>query len=154
MQKTGKILEIGSYELELFAEETAAGYEAFSCPREGDMSLRIFQTLLPTAEKASLAFLKGLGIDPEKIPCARPLSEPDEKGEVLFLCAAPLSATLIKGGDTTPRQSEEEAGISMVFVGDEREFHKGTFPRFEKQVEMRFVLPLTFDPALFSEIKA
>ncbi len=152
MQKTGKTLEIGSYELELFAEETAAGYAALTQDLGEDMSLRIFRTLLPTGEKKSLDFLRGLGIDPQRITCARPLSEPDENGEVLFLCAAPLSATLIKGGDTKPRQSEEEAGISMVFVGDEREFSKGALPRFPKQVEMRFVLPLTFDPALFSDI--
>lgn len=151
MQKIGKPLEIGSYELELYTEETAAGYGAFSLPEEKDPALGIFHTLLPTGDKKSLDFLKELGIDPEKIPFARPLAEPDERGEVLFLCAAPLCAILKKGGDTTPRQSEEEAGISMVFVGDEREFHKGEAPQFSQQVEMRFVIPLTFDPALFSE---
>lgn len=151
MQKIGKTFELGSYELELYPEETSAGYGAFTLPEEEDPALRIFHTLLPTGDKKSLDFLKGLGIDPQKITCARPLSEPDETGEVLFLCAAPLCATLKKGGDTSPRQSEEEAGISMVFVGDEREFHKGAAPHFSQQVEMRFVIPLTFDPALFFE---
>ena len=148
MQKSGKIMKIGSYELELFPEKTRAGYDRCSEEKD-DMALCLFRYLLSGAKKESLIFLESLGLDPEKIPLARPLAPPDEEGMVLFHCTAALCARLLHGGDTTPRQSEEEAGVSMVFVSREADFTPGRQRMFEKEVEIRFVMELPFDPAFF-----
>ena len=142
-------LEIGSYCLELDVDKTREGYRALSLPEEMGTEKQLFRYLLPRAAAESLHFLRSLGIDTEKLFLARPLAEPDERGEVLFLCIARLCGTLLKGGDTRPRQSEEAAGISMIFVGERAEFSLGHPALCEEETEMRFVIPLPFDPAFF-----
>jgi hypothetical protein len=132
-----------SYELRLFPDETRRGYEAIQAEDGKDSAEALFRALLPTAKAESLALLEEMGILPEKIGCVKLLSMPDETGEVLFLCTAGLAAELIRGGEQKPRQSAEEAGISMVFVGEEGEQNPLCVPRFTPHVEMRFVLPLT-----------
>jgi hypothetical protein len=100
--------------------------------------------MLPTLEKESLEFIEKLGVDLKKITSVRLLSQPDEKGEVLFLCSARLCGKLLRSGETTPRQSVEEAGVSMVFVGEEKDFLPTAAPLPSPQVEMRFVIPLIY----------
>ncbi len=143
------MLEIGSYLLEIFPEETRENYSAMPSYNGEDDAVRFFQYLLPKAEPESIAFLESLGIDPKKISAARPLTQPDENGEILYLCTARLSGKVISGGDTVPRQSEEIAGVSVIFVPDEREFT----PKLQNfpvpQTEMRFVIPLPFDASFF-----
>ena len=78
-------------------------------------------------------------------------SIPDEEGVVLYLCCAPLSATLLAGGDIFPRKSEETEGISVIFVSDKNAFSPGLPVISEKQVEMRFVIPLPFDEAFLKD---
>ena len=150
LQKTGKILEIGSYKLELFPEKTKNEYAALPhCDGAGDAVL-FFQHLMKNAPSESVAFLEGLGIDPEKISLARPLTAPDENGEILYLACAPICARVLAGGDTEPRQSEETCGISVIFVGDRTGFSQG-IPVFPNGAELRFVIPLPFDASFFEE---
>ena len=151
MPKTGTSIEIGEYELEVFVEETKKQY-GFLLPYTGnDVGANFFRYLLPRAGKEALDFLKSLGIDPEKLYLARPLTEPDEKGDVLFLCSARLCARVLRGGEKVPRQSVEKAGLSMVFVSDRRSFQTGLDPFPEPQTEIRFVIPLPFDPNFFKQ---
>jgi hypothetical protein len=147
LQKNLKSLEIGSYRLQIDPEMTKKAYE--SAELCADEATELFYFLLPSAPPESLLFLEGLGLPPHKIPKARPLSPPDEEGRVLFLCTARLCGVLLAGGDTVPRQSEEEAGISMVFVSQRGEFTPGVEELFEQEVEIRFVMELPFDPAFF-----
>ena len=150
MQKTGKTLEIGSYCLELFSEETKKEYEELS-PYKGDNpAVLFFHHLMKKAPAESVEFLESLGIDPEKITLARPLTQPDENGEILYLAHAPLCAKILAGGDTEPRQSEEIASLSVIFVGEATAFHPD-LPRFDQGAELRFVIPLPFDPTFFEE---
>lgn len=144
-------LEIGSYLLEVHPEKTREAYRALTLPSELGAAAQLFRYLLPRAKGESLAFLRSLGIDTEKLFLARPLTEPDEKGEALFLCTARLSGTLLRGGDTRPRQSEETAGISVIFVGEREEFSSGHPFLCQEETELRFVIPLPFDPAFFEE---
>lgn len=147
MQKNRISLEIGSYRLEIDPAKTKTAYEkAEFC---ADEATKLFSFLAPSAPPESLAFLEKLGLLPHKIPKARPLSPPDEEGRVLFLCTARLCGVLLAGGDTRPRQSEEEAGISMVFVSQREEFTPGIEKMFEQEVEIRFVMEVPFDPAFF-----
>ncbi len=148
LQKNGEIRCFDSYELRLFPDKTRQGYETLAVEEREDSAEALFRSLLPTAKAESLALLEEMGIVPEKIDCVKLLSMPDEKGEVLFLCYASLAAELIKGGEQKPRQSAEEAGISMVFVGEEGEQNPLCTPRFSSHVEMRFVLPLTVEASL------
>ena len=151
MQKTEKILDLGEYRLRLYPEETAAHYASLS-PYEGeDLLRRFFCYLLPKAEAESLNFLKDMGIDPEKLSFARPLSEPDENGEILFLCCARICGEVLAGGETVPRQSTEAAGMSMVFVAQADAMSPGPEDAPAPQTEMRFVIPLQFDPSFFGE---
>lgn len=142
------MLEIGSYKLEVFPEKTKNEYGALSGDAE-DLAVRFFRHLMKSAPAESVAFLEGLGIDLKKITLCRPLTEPDENGEILYLACAPLCAQLLAGGDTEPRQSEEISGISVIFVGDEKDFSRN-LPRFSAPcTELRFVIPLPFDAAFF-----
>ena len=149
MRKTEKILEIGEYRLRLFPESTAAYYDSLS-PYEGeDAAKRFFCYLLPKAKGESLAFLEEMGIDLKKLFFARPLSEPDENGEVLFLCHARICATILAGGDTVPRQSAEKAGMSLIFLSEPDALQGGLPEAPVPQTELRFVIPLPFDSAFF-----
>lgn len=149
MQKTGKRLEIGSYVLELFPEETKKEYDALSVYGGENPAVLFFHHLMKSAPAASAAFLKSLGIDAKKITLCRPLTEPDENGEILYLACAPLCALVLAGGDTEPRQSEETSGISVIFVGEEKDFSPA-LPRFSAPcAELRFVIPLPFDACFF-----
>ena len=147
MQKKWKRFEFGSYEVEIEPELTRKAYES---SEEGeDEVLKLFYFLLKGAKRESLAFLETLGLLPHRIPLARPLAPPDEEGNVLFLCTARLCGRILRGGDTRPRQSEEEAGISMVFVSDPKDFTSGLETKFEEETEIRFVMELPFDPSFF-----
>ena len=152
MQKTGKKLEIDSYEMEFYPEETRKAYEAMT-PYEGDdVMTRFFCHILPRADEKSLAFLEEIGILPEKLFFARPVAEPDENGQVLFLCVARFCGKVLKGGETKPRQSVEEAQLSMVFVGKKEEMTSGVPSVAEEEVEIRFVISLPFDGAFFENL--
>ena len=83
---------------------------------------------------------------------ARPVAEPDEKGEVLFLCSARLCGRLLRGFDAYPRKSVEQSGLSMVFVSDRRQFHEGLMNFPDPEIEFRFVIPLPFDPDFFKAL--
>lgn len=144
-----KMLEIGSYLLEIFPEQTKAVYEEIPVYRGENEAVRYFHHLLPKAEKESIAFLESLGIDVGKISVARPLTAPDEKGEILYLGTARFCGKVLRGGDTTPRQSEEIAGISAVFVSERKDFTPSIDFSSEVQSEIRFVIPLPFDPTFF-----
>lgn len=149
MQKTETRLEIGSYVLELFPEQTKKEYGALSDYGGENPAVLFFHHLMRSAPAESVAFLERLGIDPKKISLCRPLTEPDENGEILYLACAPLCARLLAGGDTEPRQSEETSGISVIFVGEEKDLSP-TLPRFsEPCAELRFVIPLPFDASFF-----
>ncbi|MBQ3076186.1 MAG: hypothetical protein IJC26_08965 [Clostridia bacterium] len=145
------MLEIGSYKLEVFPEQTKKEYAALPEISTENPSVGFFHYLLKDASAESVAFLEGLGIDPKKISLCRPLTEPDENGEILYLACAPLCARVLAGGDTEPRQSEETCGISVIFVGEENAFSPG-LPRFsEPCAELRFVIPLPFDASYFEK---
>ncbi len=151
MQKTGTRFEIGSYILEVDVEENRKQYSAIPPYSGNDVGANFFRYLLSKAEKEALLFLGELGIDPSKLFLARPITEPDENGQVLFLCSARLCGTLLRGGNTQPRRSEEKAGISMVFVSDRRQFHQGLCPFPDPELEMRFVISLPFDETFFKQ---
>ncbi len=135
MPKTEKILEIGSYRVLVRPEETRQYYEGLERPDHS--AAAYFRHLLKRADKESLSFLSGLGIDPEKIENCRPLTEPDEKGEILYYACAPFCGQVLAGGESEPRQSEEVDGISVIFV------------RGEPFSFLRFVIPLLFDGTFF-----
>ncbi len=144
-----KMLEIGSYLLEIFPEKTKEIYSDLTVYEGDNEAVRYFHHLLPKAAKESIAFLESLGVDARKISVARPLTAPDENGEILYLCTARFCGKVLKGGDTTPRQSEEIAGISAVFVSEKKEFTPGISFSSDAAVEIRFVIPLPFDPTFF-----
>ena len=96
--------------------------------------------------------MEKLGILPEKLFFARTVAEPDENGEILYLCVARFAGSVLKGGDTVPRQSVEEAEISMVFVGKKEEMTEGVLSVAEEEVEMRFVIALPFDGTFFENL--
>lgn len=151
MQK--KMLEIGAYRVEIYPEETRRAYEKLPFYEGEDLAVRFFLHLLPQAKKESLDFLSSLGILPEKLSLARPLSEPDENGEILYLCSAKILASVLAGGDTEPRQSEEAHGLSLIFVGDRKGFSAGAPVLGEPEAELRFVIPLPFDALFFEDLE-
>ena len=151
MQKMKKTINIGAYTLEIFPEETRRQYEKMPPYAGNDVGQNFFRYLLPRASAQSLAFLEELGVVPEKLYLARPLTEPDEKGEVLFFCACRICAAVLAGGNTVPRQSEEAAGMSMVFLQDKRGFSQGLMSLPEPETELRFVIPLPFDAEFFKQ---
>ena len=144
-------LEIGAYSLLLFPDETEKQYAKLPFYQGNDVGMNFFRYLLPRAKKESLLFLKEIGIDPQKLFLARPLAEPDENGEVLFLCTARLCGELLRGGQTFPRRSEEKAGMSLVFVSDRASFREGLVPFPDPELEIRFVIPLPFDAKFFEQ---
>lgn len=145
------MLEIGSYKLEIFPDQTKLAYTALPGGEAEDLAVRFFRHLMKNAPAEALDFLKSLGIDPMKINLARPLTQPDENGEILYLACAPLCARVLAGGDTEPRQSEETSGISLIFVGEANAFSHG-LPAFPQPcAELRFVIPLPFDASFFEE---
>lgn len=150
MPKTEKI-EIGSYSLSFDPKATREAYEKISPYQGEDPALSFFHYLIPRADEKSLAFLKKLGIDPLKIPYARPMTEPDENGEILYLAHARFCGEVLAGGDTEPRQSEEIEKMSAVFVREETSFNPALDPLPSPQSEIRFVIPLPFDPSFFEE---
>ncbi len=149
MQKK-KTYKIGAYLAEIFSEETKMAYGLLS-EGEGDLA-RMFRAFLKGAKKESLSFLEELGIDPKKLSVVRPVSQPDENGEVLFFAAARFCGALLEGGDIFPRQSEEAAGLSLIFVGDENAFQTEALESDFSQGELRFVIPLPFDEAYFENV--
>ncbi len=144
-----KTLEIGSYLLEICPEKTKEVYSDIPVYDGENEAVRYFHHLLPVAKKESVSFLESLGIDVRKISVARPLTAPDEKGEILYLCTAHFCGKVLRGGDTSPRQSEEIAGISVVFVPEKKDFTPSISFLSEEAVETRFVIPLPFDPTFF-----
>lgn len=151
MQKIGKTLEIGSYKLELFSEDTKKEYDALPSYEGENPAVLFFHHLMERAPSEALGFLDSLGIDPKKITLARPLTQPDENGEILYLACAPLCARVLAGGDTEPRQSEETCGISVIFVGDENAFSPDLPSLSAPCAELRFVIPLPFDVSFFED---
>lgn len=151
MQNNGKIIRLGEYEISLLPGQTRTEYEKLSVPEELDIRGKFFQFLFSRASRETLSFLEEMGIDPKKLYVARPLSEPDEKGEILFFCCARLCGTLLSGGDTVPRQSVEHAGFSMVFLSDPVGFQSGLVSLAAPELEIRFVISLPFDPSFFGE---
>lgn len=142
-------MEIGAYSLRVEAERTKKEYEAMVLEEEQDMGVLFFRYLMEKAPREALAFLEKLGIDEKKITLCRPLTEPDERGEILYLACAPFCGAVLAGGETEPRQSEEIAGMSVIFVGAEKDFSPA-LPRFAGEMaELRFVIPLPFDGAFF-----
>lgn len=150
MQKK-KTFEIGIYRVEASPEETKRAYALLSVKE--DPVLHMFRAFLKGAEQESLRFLEEMGIDAHKLTCVRPISEPDEKGEVLFFAAARFCGELLRGGDVFPRQSEETAGISVIFVSDENAFQTDALEIGFPQAELRFVIPLPFDEGYFQNMK-
>ena len=145
------MLEIGSYRLEIFPEKTKEEYEALPCGDADNPAVCFFRHLMKSAPVDALGFLESLGINPMKITLARPLTQPDENGEILYLACAPLCARVLAGGDTEPRQSEETCGISVIFVGERNDFSPA-LPLFSQPcAELRFVIPLPFDASFFEE---
>ena len=153
MQKKSEILRIGSYKIEIFPEETREKYASLSAYEGEDVAARFFMYLLPRAKKESLDFLASLGIEPEKLFWAKPMSQPDENGEILYLCTARILANVLEGGNTEPRQSEETHGISMIFVSDAASFREGPKSLGDGEVELRFVIPLPFDASFFENME-
>ena len=151
MQKK-KTFKIGPYLAEVFPEETKQAYEAFPERKDGGV-LDMFRAFLKGANGESLLFLEEMGIDMEKLTCVRPISEPDENGEVLFFAAARFCGSLLCGGDIFPRQSEEVAGLSVIFTGDENAFQSEALGSDLPQTELRFVIPLPFDGTYFRNTK-
>ncbi len=151
MQKK-KTLKIGSYLIEVYPEETKKAYENLS-DKEGNAVVDMFRAFLKGAKEESLLFLDGLGIDVKKLTVVRPVSQPDENGEVLFFAAARFFGALLEGGEVFPRQSEEVAGISVIFVGEEAAFQTEAPKSEMPQGELRFVIPLPFDEGYFQNIK-
>ena len=149
LQKIGTKLEIGSYELELFAEDTKKEYAALPAYEGENVAARFFHHLMKKAPNESLDFLESLGVDYEKITLCRPLTEPDERGEILYLACAPFCGRVLAGGDTEPRQSEETAGISVIFVKEEKDFSPSLPTLSSPCTELRFVIPLPFDASFF-----
>lgn len=145
------MLEIGSYRLEIFPEKTKNEYETLPCGETEEPAVCFFRHLMKKAPSEALGFLEGLGIDPMKINLARPLTQPDENGEILYLACAPLCAQVLAGGDTEPRQSEETCGISVIFLGDRNAFSPGLPELSQPCTELRFVIPLPFDASFFEE---
>lgn len=148
MQKK-KTLKIGPYLAEIFPEKTKNAYGLLS-EDESDVA-RMFRAFLSGAARESLVFLEELGVDPKKISTVRPVSRPDENGEVLFFAAARLFGSLLEGGDVFPRQSAEIAGISVILVGDENAFQTKALGENEQEMELRFVIPLPFDSGFFEQ---
>lgn len=145
MQKTEKILEIGQYRVSCEPERTREAYRAL--PEGEGEAAAFFRHLLSRAEEKSLGFLEEMGVDPTRLSLCRPLTEPDERGEILYLSSAPFCGRVLAGGETEPRQSEEVAGMGVIFVG---EGFSPNLPRFpEPMAEMRFVIPLPFDGSYF-----
>ncbi len=151
MQKTGKIFELGSYKVELFPDETRCAYDGMPDYDGENPAVLYFHHLMGKAPKESVDFLESLGVSWKKIVLCRPLTAPDENGEILYLACAPLGAKVLEGGDTEPRQSEEIAGISVIFVGEEKDFSPD-LPHFSTPcAELRFVIPLPFDASFFEQ---
>ena len=94
-----------------------------------------------------------LGVDPEKIFSVRPLSEPDERGEILFLCVTGICGLLLSGGEGHPRQSAELGGVSLIFVKAREEFDSARPALEEPELELRFVISLPFDAEYFSSLE-
>lgn len=147
MQKK-KTLEIGLYLAEIFPEETKRAYDRLAEEKK-DAVTEMFRAFLKGAKKESLLFLEELGIDIQKLTCVRPVSEPDENGEVLFFAAARFCGELCRGGEIFPRRSEEVAGLSVIFVSDESAFQTKALESGFSQGELRFVIPLPWDEAYF-----
>ena len=145
-----KEIKLGVYRVEVFPEETKKAYDRLAA-KEDDAAGKMFRTLLPTASEKSLLFLRNMGIDGEKLTVARPVSEPDENGEVLFFAAARFCGSLLEGGEYFPRPSEETSDLSVIFVGNETQFQTEELPSDLPQAELRFVIPFTFDPTLFEK---
>lgn len=148
-KKTDKI---GAYLVEILPEETKTAYERLSA-ESGGAICDMFRAFLKGASGESLEFLRELGIDVNKLSVVRPISEPDENGEVLFFAAARLCGALLEGGDVFPRQSEEIAGLSVIFTADENAFQTEALESKMPQVELRFVIPLPFDETYFEDMK-
>ena len=143
--------EIGAYRLLIDEAETARQYAALPPYAGNDVGARMFLDCMRRAPAESAAFLAELGIDPAKLFSARPLAEPDEKGEVLFLCAARLCGRLLSP-EEHPRHSAEHAGMQLVFTADRRSFTQGLADFPEPQIEVRFVVSLPFDPDFFRRV--
>ncbi|MBR4287939.1 MAG: hypothetical protein IKT50_00715 [Clostridia bacterium] len=144
-----KTLKIGSYLAEIFPEETKRAYGLFAEEKKNAVT-EMFRAFLKGANKKSLSFLEEMGIDIQKLTCVRPVSQPDENGEVLFFAAARFCGVLLQGGEIFPRQSEEVAGLSVIFVNDEAAFQTEALESGSSQGELRFVIPLPFDEEYFS----
>jgi len=151
--KQGRIFEFGAYRLELFPEKTKEAYERLPTDGEASPMTAYFRYLLSQGDKEALSLLSEMGIDPKKLTRVRPVSEPDENGDLLFLCYAPLCGRILAGGEAKPRQSAEQAGMGLIFVPEEEMAEREKdFPL--PKMELRFVIPLPFDGAYFSRFSS
>ena len=144
-------LEIGHYRLAVDEEETARQYAALPPYAGNDVGIRLFRHCLKQLPPADEAFLRSLGIAPEKLCAARPLAEPDERGELLFLCACRLCGTL-SSPEESPRRSASHGGRQLTFTGDRRSFTPSLADFPAPEIEMRFVASLSFDPDYLKEM--
>ena len=137
-------LEIGEYRLQVDEEETARQYAALPPYAGNDVGVRLFRESLKKLKSEDGAFLSSLGVDPRKLCAARPLTEPDENGEVLYLCACRLCGSLLSP-ERSPRRSAVQGGLQLTFTGDRRSFSPSLPDLPDPQVEMRFVVSLPFE---------
>ena len=144
-------LEIGPYRLSVDPEKTAKQYAALPPYAGSDVGVRLFRHSLLRLPEEDAAFLTSLGVDPKKLFAARPLAEPDEKGEALFLCACRLCGELLSP-ETRPRRSAAKGGLQITFTGDRRQFTRDLPDLPAPEVEMRFVVSLPFDPDFLRQI--
>lgn len=150
MPKTEKTVSIGEWKLMLFPEKTREAYRALMPYAGHDTGLRMFHYLLKDLPSESARFFDEIGVDPRKILCARPISEVQEDGSVLFLAKARLCGGILEHSlENGRRKSEEIAGMSVVFVAQRDQFCPD-YPSFDaSEIELRCVLALPFDRTFF-----
>lgn len=144
-------LEIGAYRIAVDEEKTARQYAALPPYAGNDMGVRLFRDCMKRLPEEAGAFLGSLGVDLRKLTAARPVAEPDENGEALFLCACRLCGTLLSP-ESSPRRSAAHAGLQLVFTGDPDNFTRSLADLSDPQLEMRFVVSLPFDPGFFDRV--
>lgn len=130
----------------LFPEKTRRWMATLPPSADPSPALGYFHRLFPRADAAAQALLSRFGIDPERIFHARPLAPPDERGEVLYLAVTRLTGRVLCGGEERPRRSVESEGLSLIFVSDPSDFTPSLPSAPEPQTELRFVIPLPWDP--------
>ena len=153
MPKTEKALSIGDLRLAVLPDQTRTAYRALFPYTGRDVGIRMFHYMVKNLPADAAAFLEELGIDASKIVFARPISDVQEDGTVLFLAKARLCGRILsQKTENGRRKSEEIAGMSVVFVSRREEFCPDYPPFGEPEIELRFVIPLPFQREFFDQI--